>query len=365
MADDQLDPATPDPDPDPPESDPTTTEVPPTAGSDDSTATGNTHDDAEYTKQLENQFQTDVKRSEAHAHDQQQYIDNIQQQMADLQSMQPPQQLQQIPPASQDQKGQVMSRVLQVLAIAGVAFSLFGKRRNGYAQGALMGGLGSLIQGYMKGDQEQHNQNTKNWHKLNESIIKENQDRMNQYKAILGNKKLNLEEQMKLMAMKGKFYESNRMESNAQKQDLAAIHKHLAHMADWQDKHSLNTPMTKADAAKYNGLVMEKSGGKYDMSTPEGRQWAFDNYPRSQFYDDEKTTYTYDKDGKKIKERTGGFSGKDKKPDPQSDDPLNLGIHKHPKQDSIGGTGYTGPDGKPYTPKEEPSVLGGGDSGLW
>jgi hypothetical protein len=311
-----------DPDPDPGSAsptDPTTTEVPPTAGSDDSTATGNTHDDAEYTKQLENQFQTDVKRSEAHAHDQQQYIDNIQKQMADLQGMQPPQPLQQIPPASQDQKGQVTSRVLQVLAIAGVAFSLFGKRRNGYAQGALMGGLGSLIQGYMQGNHEQHNQNTKNWHQLNESIIKENQDRMNQYKAILGNKKLNLEEQMKLMAMKGKFYESNRMESNAQKQDLAAIHKHIAHMADWQDKHRANAIMSKADKAKWAALVLEKSDGQADVYTPEGLKWAYKNYPPSQFYNDEKTTYTTDPNTGKQSKTIGGFSGKEPEKQAQTD----------------------------------------------
>ena len=342
-----------DPDPDPgaaAPADPTTTEVSPTAGSDDSTATGDTHSDDEYTKQLQNQYETDIKRSEAHAHDQQQYIDNIQKQQADMQSIQPPQQIPQIPPASQDQKGQVTQRVLQVLAIAGVAFSLFGRRRNGYAQGALMGGLGSLIQGYMKGNQEQHNQNTKNWHQLNESIIKENEDRMKQYKAILGNKKLNLEEQMKLMGMKGKFYESNRMESNAQKQDLTAIHKHLLDMENWQEKHRRNTPKPTADEREYRALVLEKSDGKADTSTPDGLKWAFEHYPPSQYYNEKKTS-KYDR---KTGERTGGFTGKNGKPNTESDDPLNLGIHKHKGPDSGGGTG-----------DQSPSVLGGGDIGGW
>lgn len=349
---------------DPPK-DPTTTETPPTTGADDNTATGDTHDDAEYTKQLQNQYETDIKRADAHAHDQQQYIDSIQKQQADIANTPKPQ-LQQIPPASQDQKGQLTSRVFQVLSIAAVAFSLFGKRRNGYAQGALMGGIGALINGYVQGNAEKHKQDTANWHKLNEDIHKENGERLQDYKDILANKKLNMEQQMKLMEMKGKFYESNRMEMNGQKQDVAAIHKHVTDMKKYQDNHNQNTPMPKADAEMYNGLIQEKSGGKYDMSTPEGRKWAMENYPRSQFYNDKKDPVRTDK---KTGEKSGGFYPK--KVDPKSDDPLNLGIHKpKPGESTTGQTGYTGPDGKPYTPKSDdskdsPSVLGSGDSGGW
>ena len=347
-----------------PPPDPTTTEVPKTADGSDSTATGDMHDDSEYTKQLQNQYETDIKRSEAHAHDQQQYIDYFQQQMAN--NPQPPQmqQLQQIPPAGQDQKAQVTQRVLQVLAIAGVAFSLFGRRRNGYAQGALMGGMGALINGFVQGQHEQQKEASSKWHGLNESILKENQMRQQEYKDIMENKRLTLGEQMKLMEMKGKFYESNRMETNAQKQDLAAIHKHLTDMQKWQDTHRANRILSKADNDNYRAMVLEKSGGKADINTKEGAAWAYDHYPPSQYLNEKKSS-KYDK---KTGERTGGFTGKDgKKPNAESDDPLNLGIHKHAGPDSSGGTGYTGPDGKPYTPKQDqqPSVLGGGDQGGW
>ena len=351
MAEDQLDSTAPDPDPDPPATeetpaDPTTTEVPPTAGSDDNTSTGDTHSDDEYTKQLQNQYETDIKRSEAHAHDQQQYIDNIQQQQADIANTPKPQmQQQQMPPAGQDQKGQVTQRVLQVLAIAGVAFSLFGRRRNGYAQGALMGGLGSLIQGYMHGNEEKHKADTANWHQLNQSIHAENQQRMQEYKDILANKKLNMSQQMELMRMKGQFYQSNRMETNAQKQDLAAIHKHITDMEKWQSTHRANAIMSKADHDNWRALVLEKSGGKADINTPDGSKWAFDNYPPSQYFNDKKSARKTDS---KTGKQSGGFSGKDKKPDEESDDPLNLGIHK-----------------KPDSQKEQPSVLGGGDTGGW
>lgn len=329
--------------------DPTTTEVPPTAGSDAADpAAADTQNDAEYTKQLQNQYQTDIKRAEAHAHDQQQFIDHFQQQMSN--DPKPPQQIQQLPPAPEEQKGQVTQRVLQVAAIAAVAFSLFGKRRNPYAQGALMGGIGSLIQGYLQGNAEKHKEDTVKWHQLNEAIHTENRERLQDYKDILANKHLNLAQQMDLLKMKGEFYKSSRMENNAAKGDLAAIQKHVEHMEKGQAMHASNSPMSKADGENWRALVLEKSGGKADTKTQDGLKWAFENYPPSQYFNEKKTA-------RKIDPRTGkaagGFSGKEK-PDTESDDPLNLGIHKHKGPDAGGGTG-----------DQSPSVLGGGDTGGW
>lgn len=290
---------------DKPPTDPTTTETQQTADG-DNTATGDTHDDSEYTKQLQNQYETDIKRAESHAHEQQQYIDYFQKQMSN--NPQPPQKIPQLPPAPEEQKGQVTQRVLQVAAIAAIAFSLFGKRRNGYSQGALMGGMGALIQGYMQGNAEKHKEDTVKWHQLNQSIIKENQQRQQEYKDLLENKRLTLGEQMKLMEMKGKFYDSNRMESNAQKQDLAAIHKHVyQHMEQWNKTHMANSPMSKADSENWRALALEKSGGKADTKTPEGLKWAFEHYPPSQYFNEKKTPRKVDKDTGKS---TGGFSGK-------------------------------------------------------
>jgi hypothetical protein len=344
---------------DKPPPDSTTTETPPTAGGDESTATGDMHDDSEYTKQLQNQYETDIKRSEAHAHDQQQYIDYFQKQMAN--NPQPPQmqQLQQIPPAGQDQKAQVTQRVLQVLAIAAVAFSLFGRRRNGYAQGALMGGVGALINGFVQGQHEQQKEASSKWHGLNESIIKENQMRQQEYKDIMENKRLTLGEQMKLMEMKGKFYESNRMETNAQKQDLAAIHKHVyQQMEQWNKTHMANAVMSKADKANWAALVLEKSDGKADIYTPEGLKWAYKNYPPSQYLNEKKTARKVDETGK----ASGGFSGKQEERVPETDLDRRMDEKFGKIRPQASPSPSPSSDDEPYVPDQahdEKSVLGG------
>jgi hypothetical protein len=296
------------------------------------------------TKQLKRQYKDDVDQYQHRHQEQQHYVDYLQKRQAEMENMQPPQ-MQQMPPAPEEQKGLVTQRIFQVLAIAGIAFSLFGHKRNGFAQGALMSGMGSLIKGYLQGQQEKHKQDVEQWHLHNQSIMNDNKERMNGYNQIMDNKRLRMADQMELFKMRGEFYKDGRMQQNAIKGDLAKIHQHLEHMKKWQDTHNLNTPMSKADAEMYNGLIQEKSGGKYDMSTPEGRAWAAENYPRSQFYNEKKSRVKQDKDTEK---KSGGYTGKeppaDEKKSPTPDE-RKSDLDKH--MDAIyGGTGDTKTDTK-------------------
>jgi hypothetical protein len=89
--------------------------------------------DDEYTKQLQNQYETDLKRSEDHAHIQKQSEDYFNQKIAELGNMQPPSMLgqqQQMPPMAPQAKQHITATIFQVLAIAATAFSVFGTRRN-------------------------------------------------------------------------------------------------------------------------------------------------------------------------------------------------------------------------------------------
>jgi hypothetical protein len=264
----------------------------------------------EYTKQLKDQYQNDLKQSEQHSALQQFYIDKL---AKDQEEKPPPPQYlqQQMPPMSQEMKGTAAQTVFNVLAVAASAFLVFGSRRNPYAQAAMMSGLGSFFSAISQGNPNKVKQSAADWHKYNEGIIAENKERLQGYKDILANKRLDLSQQMDLMRMKAEFYKDGKMESDAASKSLAAIHLNLKNKAaqiyDHQKRTTQGmTPKNSATFAEWRQLVMEQSGGKADINTPEGMNWAHENYPFSKFLNEKKTPITTDPEtGKK----TGGFSG--------------------------------------------------------
>jgi hypothetical protein len=264
----------------------------------------------EYTKQLKDQYSQDLKRSEAHSALQQFYIDKLAKDQESKPT--PPEYLQQMPPLSQEMKGTAAQAVFNVLAVAATAFAVFGSRRNPYAQGAMMSGLGALFSGIAQGKADQVKKSSVDWHKYNEQIVAENKERLQGYKDILANKRLDLSQQMDLMRMKAEFYKDEKMEFAAKSKSLAAVHQNIQYkdkqIIDHQKKTTQGmTPKSSPAYNEWRQLVLEKSDGKSDINTPEGMNWAHENYPFSKYLNEKKTPVTDDPahPGQKI----GGFSG--------------------------------------------------------
>lgn len=330
----------------------------------------------EYTEQLKNQYKTDLARSEKYAHEQQGFIDHFKQSQDDIKNMQGQQPSalsapQQMPPMAPEAKAHITQNVLGVLAIAAIAFSVFGTRRNSYSQGAMMNGLGALFSGIAKGRMEKVKEDQIKWHQLNESIQKENAARLRDYKDILANKKLGLSQQMELIRLKAEFNRDANLASKAAAGDLAKVHQNLESKEKAKQKHAQLTPKTTEEHKRWRDMVFEKSSkagvGKLDVDTPEGYDWALHNYPLSQFKSEEKTsttTTTTDDSGKKTTEKTGGFDLKSG----TSADSSKSDYDKH--MDTLFGSvpkkKDTAPDKTPDQPaKSVLSPEGDDGSGIW
>jgi hypothetical protein len=279
--------------------------------------------DDEYTKQLKEMHRQNVDRADRYAAQQQALIDHFQKQ----QSSQPQTpQLQQMPPMSQEAKGTAAQTVFNVLAVAATAFAVFGSRRNPYSQGAMMSGLGALFSGIAQGRQDKVKQDSVKWHQLNESVQSENKARLQNYKDILSNKRLDLQQQMDLIKMNAQFHKDLRLEGEASEKNLAKIQKNLEdkqrQLKDHAGKTTKGTvPHNSVMLEDYRQRVLEKSGGKVDFNTdPDG---AREVYPWSQYLKDSHR----DEGKKKPKEDVPDKSS-------ESDDPLDIGLVKPKKMDT-------------------------------
>jgi hypothetical protein len=292
--------------------------------------------DDEYTQQLKKQHREDVDRADKYSQEQQQYIDHFEK----SQSGQPsPPQLQQMPPLPQEAKGTMAQTVFNVLAVAATAFAVFGSRRNPYAQGAMMNGLGSLFKGIAEGKQDKVKEDSVKWHQLNESIQSENKQRLQDYKDILANKRLDLAQQMDLVKMKAQFHKDARLESEAGEKNLAKIQKNLEDKQKQLKDHASKTtkgtvPKNSVMLEDYRQRVLEKSSGKVDFNTDPDK--AREVYSWSQFLKD-----SHRDQGKTAKAAEAPEKAAD------SADPLDLGLVTPKKmetqnQESVLGTGVTG-----------------------
>jgi hypothetical protein len=179
--------------------------------------------------------------------------------------------------------------VFNVLAVAASAFLLFGARRNHGSQGALMSGLGELFKGVAQGRQQKVKEDSVKWHQLNESIQAENKGRLQTYKDVLANRKLNLGQQMDLIKMHAQFHKDQRLEEAADQRNLAAVQKNLENKQRQLKDHATRTtkgtvPKNSVMLEDYRQRVFEKSGGKVDFNTDPDK--AREVYPWSEFLKD-------------------------------------------------------------------------------
>ena len=292
--------------------------------------------DDEYTKQLKAMHQQNLDRADRYSEQQQQLIDHFQK---DQSSQPSTPQLQQMPPLPQEAKGTAVQAWFNVAAIAAVAFSMFGTRRNPYAQSALMGGLGSLFSGIAQGRQQKVKEDSVKWHQLNESIQSENKERLQNYKDIMANKRLDLSQQMDLVKMNAQFHKDVRLEGEAGEKNLAKIQKNIddkqKQLKDHAAKSTKGTvPKNSVMLEDYRQRVLEKSSGKVDFNNDPDK--AREVYSWSQFLKD-----SHRDQGKATKTSEPPEKSAD------SADPLDLGLVTPKKmetqtQQSVLGTGTIG-----------------------
>lgn len=300
----------------------------------------------EYTSALQDVHKNNVERNQHWHDDQQKYVDYFRQRAQDLASTPPPeQQQQQMPSAPQEQKNDVAHTVMQVIAAAAIAYTVFGRSRNPYSQGAMLSGLGALLQGYQQGHAEKMKEDTANWHAHNQSVMNQNKERTEQYKQIIANKKLALPEQMQLIHMTADLHKDDVLGQKAKEKDLAGVIKNIVDKDKAQatvqgklTKKLLPKNTGSAQWENYRMQVLNKSGGKVDVNrSQEELVQANSIYPWTDYTADQlKEAEQKHADESKSRGKVGGQS---------SDDPLGLGIVK------------------PKATKTTKSVLGDGTTG--
>src|SRR6266705_25628 len=129
-------------------------------------------------------------------------VDHFQQSASEMQMQPPRQQQQSMSQMSQEAKGKAAESVMSLLAIAAIAFTVFGRKSgNSFGQAALMNGLGSMLSGYAQGKHQRAEDDKAKWHQLWEVKNQENKDRLSTYRETLANKKMDLSQQMDIIKM--------------------------------------------------------------------------------------------------------------------------------------------------------------------
>lgn len=200
------------------------------------------------------------------------------------------QQAMQVAGMSQADKNHMGQSVFGMLATTALAMVLFGTNRNPYARGAIMQGLGQAFTNFSKGRVEDAKHKMADWHELTEKIGQENKERLNNYKAVLANKKMNLAQQMQVMGMYAKIYKDKDMADNADAKNLNGVLKSLHNRVKGQERWNKETLgfLSPKAASQYRQKILENTKGKVDIErSPEERQWAMDHYPPSQIMRDD------------------------------------------------------------------------------
>jgi hypothetical protein len=246
----------------------------------------------EYKKQLADLRKKTADEHERYRAQMQPFIDHFEKSAQD--PVNPPQQsAMQMPQEGKDKASQA---VMNVLAIAAIAFTVFGRKSgNPYAQGAVMSGLGALFQGYAQGKHQKAEDDKIKWHELWQAKNQENKDRVQQYRETLADKRLDASQQMDLIRMKAQLHHDSVLESAAEKNDLNAVVKNLeqkrkAHQNVISRLVGVNAKDYRSGpSAEWRALVLEKSKGEIDPArNDDEREKAYELYPYAQFLKDRK-----------------------------------------------------------------------------
>jgi hypothetical protein len=274
-------------------------------------------EDDEYSKLQQDLVKRIHDEHERYRTQMQPLVDHFQQSMTSVADSQPPQQSQAQMP--QEAKNKAAQSVANLVTIAAIAFTVFGRRSgHSFAQAALMNGMGSMLQGYAQGRHQKAEDDKAKWHQLWEMKNQENKDRLQQYRETLANKRLDLSQQMDLIKMMAAQHRDSELEAAAEQKNLNAIVKNIeskrkAHQKVQGGLVGANAKDYRSGpSAEWRALILEKSKGEIDPArSDDEREKAYELYPYSQFLKDKKET------AKQIEEEKKKSSEKD---------PLDLGL---------------------------------------
>ena len=204
-------------------------------------------------------------------------------------------------PYTDQQKGGIAEAAMQLFKFAALAAVAYGVGGRGRGHGAIfMGALGAGLKSYQAGHEQARDKSLRLWEKNYEVIKDANREQQQNYREILADKHLKLQEQTTLLGAYSKFYGDERMQDAAERQDIMAIQKtiedHERQQRDSEkqmakDRFKWYDIMGKSQSAyDYADWIREKSDGKLDLSKARNEDEMYQmekQFPRSQFLAEE------------------------------------------------------------------------------
>jgi hypothetical protein len=176
------------------------------------------------------------------------------------------------PPPPSHEKQTWMGAVTNLLAVAVPIAMMFGAKGNGFAKGAMMSALGSFMQNYTKGRDQAAKNDWTEWKEQVQAIHASNQQRHQIYKDILGNKRLALDDQFKMIhAVSSEFLDPTMMKA-ARTRDMKGVVKHLENQEKADSRFVRGADKTAKvlhprDWQDYRQYIKDKTDGKVDPET--------------------------------------------------------------------------------------------------
>ena len=135
-------------------------------------------------------------------------------------------QLQQVQPPP-EKKNDWIQAIGGLMAVAVPIALAFGMKGNGYAKGAMMQGLGDAMKNFAAGRKQAGEQAMRDYREQVASINQSNRERHQIYKDILANRKLELEDQFKMIHATAQEFWDPHMSKAAKNRDMAGVTKQL------------------------------------------------------------------------------------------------------------------------------------------
>ena len=141
-------------------------------------------------------------------------------------------------PTQQQSIGNILGNVAAMVAIG---TAIFGKHRGGWGSAITQAGVGSFLQNFAQARQEQSKDQYKVWKEAQEQIKQNNQAKINDYKDILADRRLDLSEQHAQLADLAYLRNDQRMASAAARNDHAEVIKIIQQQQKGADAYAKST----------------------------------------------------------------------------------------------------------------------------
>jgi hypothetical protein len=138
----------------------------------------------------------------------------------------------------------VLGAISQLLAVAVPVAMMFGLKGNGYAKGAMMSAMGSFLNNYAKGRKEASEEAWKDWKQQVSAIKESNKERHQLYKDTLADKRLALDDQMKMIHSYSQEFHDPIMAKASRTKNMNAIIKHLENQEKVQQRFAKQADKT-------------------------------------------------------------------------------------------------------------------------